>query len=245
MNTLVDSAQQLAVDLLRLIGEEAGADVVVFPPFPNLQAVHAAIGGTSILLGAQDVFWEDSGAFTGEVSAPMLIAVGCEWVLTGHSERRHILGETNEAVNRKLRAVLRHGLNAILAIGETKEERRAGRTESVLNEQLKGSLASVGSEDMGRVVIAYEPVWAIGTGDTASHEQVQEAHAFCRAVLASLYDEGIAASTRIQYGGSVTAANSAELLSLAEIDGALVGGASLKAADFAEIVRSASRAARM
>jgi triosephosphate isomerase len=244
MNTLIDSAQKLAVDLRRLIGEEAGADVVVFPPFPNLQGVHAAITGSSIRLGGQDVFWEDSGAFTGEVSAPMLQAVGCEWVLTGHSERRHVLGETDEVVNKKLRAVLRHGLHAILAVGETKEERRGGRTESVLSEQLKGSLAEVSAEDMGRVVIAYEPVWAIGTGDTASPEQAREAHAFCRTVLASLYDEEIASATRIQYGGSVTAANSAELLSLPDIDGALVGGASLKAEEFAEIVRSAARAAR-
>jgi triosephosphate isomerase len=238
MNTLVDGSLQLAHELFRLIGPEPAADVVVFPPFPSLQAVHGVVVGSSIWLGAQDVFWEDSGAFTGEVSAPMLKAVGCEWVLAGHSERRHILGETNEMVNRKLRAALRNNMHAVLCVGETREERRAGQTEEVLGDQLTGSLEAVSREQMDRVVIAYEPVWAIGTGDVATPDQAREAHAFCRSYISSLYDDEIASGIRIQYGGSVSAPNCADLLCQPGIDGALVGGASLKAPDFAAIVEA-------
>jgi triosephosphate isomerase len=198
------------------------------------------IEASALQLGAQDVYWEDSGAYTGEVSAPMLSAVGCDWVIVGHSERRHLFDESSEIVNRKLHAVLRNGLNPILAVGETREERHANRTEEVCETQLAESLAGVNAEDMERIVIAYEPVWAIGTGETASPDQAREAHAFLRFVLDRLYGPDIAATTRIQYGGSVTAQNAAELMAEPGIDGALVGGASLKPADFAAIVKAAA-----
>jgi triosephosphate isomerase len=164
-------------------------------------------------------------------------------VIVGHSERRHILGESDEIVNRKLHAALRNGLQAILAIGETREERHGGHTETICEGQLRGSLAGVTPEAMARIVIAYEPVWAIGTGETATPDQAREAHAFARSILRAMYGEEIAEATRIQYGGSVTAENAAELMSQPGIDGALVGGASLKPDDFAAIVRAAGQSA--
>src|SRR5579872_3772276 len=240
MNTNLPGAVDLAQALVRHLGETTAVDVVLCPPFPNLEAVRRAIDASALQLGAQDVFWEDRGAFTGEVSAPMLLAVGCDWVIVGHSERRRILGESSEVVNRKLRAVLRNGLQAILAVGETRDERQAGRTEQVLEEQLRESLDGVTADEMARVVLAYEPVWAIGTGDTATPQQAGEAHAFVRSVLSALVGDAVAATTRIQYGGSVTAANAAELMAQSGIDGALVGGASLKPDDFAAIVQAAA-----
>jgi triosephosphate isomerase len=241
MNTVRDTAVDLAEDLVRRIGEEGRADVVLFPPFTNLDAVNTVIAGSALVLGAQDVCWAEAGAFTGEVSAAMLTAVGCTWVLVGHSERRHILGESDEVVNRKLHAALHGGLNVTLAVGETREERHGGHTEKVLDTQLTRSLASVRAEQMERLVIAYEPVWAIGTGETASPDQARDVHAFVRSVLARLYGEEIARATRIQYGGSVTAANAVELMDEPGIDGALVGGASLKPADFVTIVEAVAR----
>jgi triosephosphate isomerase len=241
MNTTLDGAVALAEDLARRLGEMLDVDVVLCPPFPNLEAVYHVIEGTTLQLGAQDVFWQDSGAFTGEVSPPMLTAVGCEWVIVGHSERRHIIGESSEIVNRKLRAALHGGLRVILAVGETREERHAGQMERVLREQLEQSLEQVEAEPMERIVIAYEPVWAIGTGETATPDQARDAHAFVRRVLGELFGPDIAAATPIQYGGSVTAANAAELMAEPGIDGALVGGASLKPDDFAAIVRAAIR----
>jgi triosephosphate isomerase len=239
MNTTLLSAIDLAESLVREIGEVLEVEVVLCPPFPNLEAVRRVIDGSALQLGAQNVFWEQAGAFTGEVSAPMLRAVGCEWVIVGHSERRRKMGETSEMVNRKLKAALHEGLQVILAVGETREERYAGHTELILESQLRQSLADVASGDMERVVIAYEPVWAIGTGDTATPGQAREAHAFVRLILGRRFSEEIAATVRIQYGGSVTAQNAAELLAEPGIDGALVGGASLKAADFAAIVSAA------
>jgi triosephosphate isomerase len=238
-NTTLLEAVDLAEAIERQIRDVEGVEVVLFPPFPNLQAVNQIIEAGPLQLGAQDVFWEDRGAYTGEVSAPMLTAVGCSWVIVGHSERRRLLGESSQAVNRKLRAALRNGLRAILAIGETGEERRAGHTERVLEEQLRDSLADVDAQDMQRVVIAYEPVWAIGTGDTATPDQARGAHAQVRRVVGQLYGLEVAETIRIQYGGSVTAQNAAELLAEPGIDGALVGGASLKAEDFAAIVQTA------
>jgi triosephosphate isomerase (TIM) len=241
MNTVLAGAADLAENLVRRIGDEPNVDVVLCPPFPNLETVYRIIEGSTIQLGAQNVYWQDAGAYTGEVSVPMLAAVGCTWVIVGHSERRHLFGESNEMVNRKLHAVLHHGLSAILAVGETRDERHAGQTEDVLQTQLHGSLRDVRRDDMARVVLAYEPVWAIGTGETASPEQARDAHACCRSVLAELYDHEVAAATRIQYGGSVTAANARELMSEPGIDGALVGGASLKVDDFAAIVAAVQR----
>jgi triosephosphate isomerase len=239
MNTTLTSAVDLAETLERRIGEVTGVEVLLCPPFPNLAAVHTAIEGSTLQLGAQDIFWEDKGAYTGEVSGPMLEAVGCGWVIVGHSERRHILGESDEVVNRKLHAALRNGLQAILAIGETRNQRHAGHTETICEGQLRASLAGITAEDMAGIVIAYEPVWAIGTGETATPEQAREAHAFVRSVLRDLYGEEIAHATRIQYGGSVTAQNAAELMGQPGIDGALVGGASLKPDDFVAIVEAA------
>jgi triosephosphate isomerase len=240
MNTTLLSAIDLAEGLVREIGEVLDVEVVVCPPFPNLEAVRRAIDGATLQLGAQNVFWEPAGAFTGEVSAPMLRSVGCEWVIVGHSERRRKMGETSEMVNRKLKAALHEGLQVIVAVGETREERHAGHTELVLESQLRESLADIESNVMERVVVAYEPVWAIGTGETATPDQAREAHAFCRLILGQLCGAETAAATRIQYGGSVTAENAAELMAEPGVDGALVGGASLKAADFAAIVRAAT-----
>jgi triosephosphate isomerase (TIM) len=239
MNTTLDGAVALAEEVTRRLGEALNVDVVLCPPYPNLEAVYRVIAGTALQLGAQNVFWADAGAFTGEVSAPMLTAVGCDWVIVGHSERRHIMGESNEMVNRKLHAALHHNLSAMLAVGETKDERHAGKTERVLRTQLEQSLEQIDPANMDRVVIAYEPVWAIGTGETATPDQAADAHAFVRTVLDELFGEATAGATRIQYGGSVTAANAAELMAEPGIDGALVGGASLKPDDFAAIVRAA------
>ncbi len=239
-NTTLPEAIDLAEAIVRQLGEVRDVEIVLFPPFPNLEGVYRVLAGGALQLGGQDVFWEDKGAYTGEVSAPMLLAVGCRWVIVGHSERRHLLGESNQVVNRKLRAALRTGMHVILAVGETREERHAGEMESILQRQLRESLADVSAGDMGNVVIAYEPVWAIGTGETATPNQAQGAHGVVRKVLGELYGQAVAGETRIQYGGSVTAQNAAEILSEPGVDGALVGGASLKAADFAAIVRAAA-----
>lgn len=240
MHTTLPEAIDLADAVVRQTGDVTAVEVVLFPPFPNLETVSRSIAGSSLQQGGQDVFWEDRGAYTGEVSAPMLVAVGCRWVIAGHSERRRLLGEGSDVVNRKLRAALRNGLHVILAVGETYDERQSGRMERVLEEQLRESLTGVDAADMARVVIAYEPVWAIGTGETASPQQAVDAHAFVRRVLADLYGAAIAGATRIQYGGSVTAQTATDLLSQPGIDGALVGGASLKPDDFAAIVKAAA-----
>jgi triosephosphate isomerase (TIM) len=240
MNTTLPSARDLSQSILRRMGSILDVDVVLFPPFPNLQAVHTVIEASTLQLGAQDVHSEEFGAYTGEVSAPMLSAVGCDWVIVGHSERRHLFGETSEIVNRKLRAALQQDLQAILAIGETREQRHSGQTEEICGRQLAQSLAQITAEDMDRVVIAYEPVWAIGTGETATPDQARDSHAYVRSVLKGLFGNRVAQSTRIQYGGSVTAQNAADLLTQPGIDGALVGGASLKPDDFSAILRAAS-----
>jgi triosephosphate isomerase len=239
MNTTLLSAIDLAENLVREIGQVLEVEMVLCPPFPNLEAVRRVIDGSALQLGAQDVYWEQAGAFTGEVSAPMLRSVGCEWVIVGHSERRHLMGETSAMVNRKLKAALHEGLRVILAVGETREERHAGHTELILESQLRESLADMEGKDIERMVIAYEPVWAIGTGDTATPDQAREAHAFVRLTLGRLCGQETASAVRIQYGGSVTAQNAAELMSQPGVDGALVGGASLKAEEFAAIVRAA------
>jgi len=241
MNTTWDEAIGLAESVVRQIGSISRVEVVLFPPFPNLEGVRTAIDGSATQLGGQDLFWEDRGAYTGEVSGPMLAAVGCGWVLTGHSERRRLLGESSEVVNKKLLAGLRNDLDVILAVGETRDERNDGQTAAVVREQLEESLQGVPAGDMDHIVLAYEPVWAIGTGDTATPEQAQEIHAFIRRVLAQLYGRDVADDTRIQYGGSVTAENAASLMAQSDIDGALVGGASLKPEDFALIVKAAKQ----
>jgi triosephosphate isomerase len=206
-----------------------------------LADVAAALAGSRIALGAQDMFHEDSGAFTGEVSGEMLKDVGCRTVILGHSERRHVIGETDETVNRKVVKALGDGLEVIFCVGELLEERQAGRTLEVVSRQVKIGLEGVSREHLQAVTIAYEPVWAIGTGVNATPAQAQEVHAMIRELLARAYGDTAAEATRIQYGGSVKPSNAAELLNQPDVDGALVGGASLKAADFTAIVQAAVR----
>jgi len=217
---------------------ESYADVAVCPPSIYLTTVAAALAGSSIALGAQDVFYEKNGAFTGEISTEMLKDVGCRYVIIGHSERRHVIGESDQLINKKLCAALSAGLEPILCIGELLEERQASQTETVIERQLRQGLVDVKKEAMARLTIAYEPVWAIGTGKTATAQQAQDAHAFVRGILADIFDDGIARKTRIQYGGSVKPANAAELMGQKDVDGALVGGASLKVDDFVGIIKA-------
>ena len=193
-----------------------------------------------ISVGAQDVYWLDQGAFTGEVSAMMLKDAGCQYVIIGHSERRQFFGETNETVNKKIKASLRQELIPIICVGENLEEREANHTFKVIQDQLKGSLAEISAQDLLRTVIAYEPVWAIGTGKTATPDQAQQAHKYIRDLLSKMYQEEVADSIRIQYGGSVKPENIAELIGKPDVDGALVGGASLKEDSFSAIVNLAS-----
>ncbi|MBR9975886.1 MAG: triose-phosphate isomerase [Bacteroidetes bacterium] len=217
-----------------------GVSVVLCPPFPVLSSVQAAIAGSGIGLGAQNMHNEDHGAFTGEVAPGMLRAVGCTFVILGHSERRQHFHEDDAFINRKLRAALTHGLTPIVCVGETLEQREAGITEEVVGGQVRGVLAGITAQEMKGVVLAYEPIWAIGTGRTATPEQAQEVHADIRGVLASLFDRGLADRIVIQYGGSVKADNAAELFACPDVDGGLIGGASLKAQDFLAIIRAAS-----
>jgi triosephosphate isomerase (TIM) len=238
MYTDAAGARQLAAGVVRGLGEEDRVTVAVCPPFPYLLPVAEALRGSPVGLGAQNVYPEREGAFTGEVSPAMVRDTGCRYVIVGHSERRHKLGETDEFINRKVKAVLAAGLHAILCVGETLQQREANSTEGVLNEQLTGGLSGVSAEDLGQVVLAYEPVWAIGTGRNATPEQAQEAHAFLRRRVGELCGAEAAEGLVIQYGGSVKPDNAAALLGQADVDGALVGGASLKADQFLAIVRA-------
>jgi triosephosphate isomerase (TIM) len=213
-----------------------GVDLAVFPPGVYLDAVRGALAGSSVAYGAQNMYFESGGAFTGEISAAMLVDLGCHYVLLGHSERRHILGETDELVNKKVRAALATGLGPIVCVGELLAEREAGQTGEVIRKQMAGSLAGLSADEIAQVVIAYEPVWAIGTGKVATPQQAEEVHKDLRKILADRYNTSVAEGIRIQYGGSVKASNAAELLAQPNVDGALVGGASLKADEFLGIV---------
>lgn len=226
----------LARELRERLGSGGGVEVAVCPPFPALAAVGTALQGSGIALGAQDMHWEKEGAFTGAVSAGMLLDLGCRFVILGHSERRQHFGETDAAVRRKVRAALATGLTPIVCVGETLAERDAGQTLAVVARQVRAALEGLTGADLGRLALAYEPVWAIGTGRTATPEQAQEVHAALRRLLA---EQGGGSATRILYGGSVKAENAAALLRESEIDGALVGGASLVAEQFARIVEAA------
>jgi triosephosphate isomerase (TIM) len=239
MNTTRSEALQLVQGLSEALASVAAVDVAVCPPSVYLDAVVAALRDSKIAVGAQNMYHETGGAFTGELSAAMLLDIGCRYVILGHSERRHILRETNEAVCRKVHAALAAGLVPIVCVGETLQEREAGKTTDIVAEQFFGSLAGVPADQASRVVIAYEPVWAIGTGVNATPEQAQEVHANLRGILAGRYGVAVADQIRIQYGGSVKADNAVELLAKSDIDGALVGGASLQAAGFAKIVMAA------
>ena len=236
MHKTIGEAVAFATAFTPLVADVTDAEIVIAPPFPALAAVGAALRGTHVLLAAQNVHPEKQGAFTGEVSPPMLVDLGCAYAIVGHSERRHIFGEASAFVARKAAALLAHGVRPIVCVGETLEEREAKRTFAVLEEQLRGSLAEVAIEQAADVVIAYEPVWAIGTGRTATPAIAQEAHAMIRSWLQTSF--GAAGDAmRIQYGGSVKPDNVAVLMAEPDIDGALVGGASLDAASFAGIVR--------
>lgn len=243
MNTNRASGTELARAVAQNVGTSSAAtraQVVVFPPFPYLLTIADTLKGSRVMLGAQDVSDRADGAFTGEVSCAMLKDCGVAWVLTGHSERRHVIGEADALVNAKTKAALLGGLSVILCIGEKLDQREAGKTDLVNETQLRAGLAGVEPASLSNIVIAYEPVWAIGTGKTASPADAQSAHSHIRKVLASMYGADHAAAMRIQYGGSVTATNAKELFSRPDIDGGLIGGASLKPADFAQIVAAAN-----
>jgi triosephosphate isomerase len=237
MNMLRQEATDLARRLCETISS-SGVDVVIAPPYTSLDAVYRIIRGTDIDLGAQDVFWENSGAFTGEISPYMLIDVGCRWVIIGHSERRGILGETDDMVCKKVMASLSSGLIPILCVGETIEERENRKTMRVIESQIENGLRGLSLDNPDKITIAYEPVWAIGTGRNATPEEAEEVHGFIRERLKSNFGR-VADGVRILYGGSVTSTNIKELLSPPDIDGALVGGASLEADSFTKIVQLA------
>jgi triosephosphate isomerase len=241
MNLDRAGAVALATEIARRAKEFPSVDLAVCPPFVYLEAVRGVLGDSPVGLGAQNMYHQASGAFTGEISPTMLKDVGCRYVILGHSERRHVFKESSAEVNKKLIAALAHGLVPIVCVGEQLAEREAGRTSDVIREQFEGSLAGVTAEQMSGLVIAYEPVWAIGTGKVATPEQAEEVHAGLRKMLETRYNVDVAAAVRIQYGGSVKPDNAAELLAQPNIDGALVGGASLKAADFLGIVAGCPR----
>ncbi|MBV8085742.1 MAG: triose-phosphate isomerase [Chloroflexi bacterium] len=235
MNGTLAEARSLASDLRSALKSPGPADVLVCPPFTALAVVSDALRGSHIAWGGQNMYFEDKGAFTGEVSPLMLLDLGCTYVILGHSERRRQMGEGSDLVNRKARLSLKHGLTPIVCVGETLDERQAGRMEAVIRQQLDDSLADLDGAALGSVLLAYEPVWAIGTGQVATPEQAEEVHRFIRSALPG----GAGAWMRILYGGSVTPENAAGLLVREDIDGALVGGASLKAESFAAIVQAA------
>jgi triosephosphate isomerase len=237
MNKTVAEARKLALDIRNgTLRESDDVEVLICPPFGSLHAVNEVLKGSAVKLGAQNCYWEASGAFTGEMSPVMIRDLGCEYTIVGHSERRSYFGETDQWVSRKARALLDAGLSPIICVGEVLEDRETGRTNDVVRGQLLGSLEGLKSEDMLRVVLAYEPVWAIGTGKTASPEQAQEVHAFIRNILIDLHGLEVALRVRIQYGGSVKPDNVTALMGQPDIDGALVGGASLEAASFLKLV---------
>ncbi|RKH35032.1 triose-phosphate isomerase [Corallococcus praedator] len=240
MNKAVPEALALVRELrgaVAALGDTV--EVVIAPPFVALQPVHIALEGAPIQLAAQNCHWEASGAFTGEISAGMVAELGCAYVIVGHSERRQFFGETDATVNKRAKAVKAAGMTPIVCVGETLAEREANQTLEVVERQVRGALEGFTAADVATFVMAYEPVWAIGTGRTATTAQAQEVHAAIRGLLGRLYDEGTAGRVRIQYGGSVKPDNAAELLGQPDVDGALVGGASLKAADFVAIVKAA------
>lgn len=238
MNKTVGDAKSLAEAIKVDLGDCLDVDVVLCPPFTALAAVSSVVDDCHLKLGAQNMHWESEGAYTGEVSPGMLRDLYCNYVILGHSERRSYFGETNETVNKKVKAAIVATLVPIVCVGETLEQRESGTTESVVRDQVENSLAGLGN-DMGKIVVAYEPVWAIGTGMTATPEQAQDVHAFIRKILTEMGGANLAESVRIQYGGSMKPGNAAELLGKKDIDGGLIGGAALDARSFIEIVKAA------
>jgi len=238
LHKTVDESVALAQALLKGL-QRKDLDVLIAPTFPAIHAVAQAVKGSPILVAGQNLYWQDQGAFTAEVSGPMLKAAGASHVIIGHSERRQFFGETEKTVNHRVNAALKAGLTPIVCVGETLEEREANQTADVLQSQLAGGLAGLDAKQAAKLIIAYEPVWAIGTGKTASEDQADQAHAEIRAWLGGRFDKNIENSVRILYGGSVKSANAAGLLNREHVDGALVGGASLTAEDFLGIIEAA------
>ena len=238
MNTSGAGSLDLVSSIVRTLNDITTVDIAVCPPFVYLQSVAGALSSSNISLGAQNVYFEGNGAFTGETSCRMLKDICCTYVIIGHSERRHVIGETDELINKKISAAISGGLLPIFCVGELLEQREAGQTREVVSEQIKKGLSGISAEKIEAVTIAYEPVWAIGTGKTASAKQAQEVHEMIRGLIGQMYDETIAGTIRIQYGGSAKPANTAELMRCPDVDGLLIGGASLKSNDFAAMVRT-------
>ena len=237
MNTNCQSAVALASELVRELQKVQTVDIAVCPPFVYLQSVAEVLSSSNIALGAQNVYFEANGAFTGEISCEMLKDICCVYAIIGHSERRHVIGETDELINKKVTSAICGGLRPILCVGELLEQRETGRTEAIVSEQVKKGLVGIEEEEVLAVTIAYEPVWAIGTGRNATPEQAQEVHKMIRNLLADMYNESVARQIRIQYGGSAKPANTKELMENPDVDGLLVGGARLKIDDFAAMIK--------
>ena len=240
MNLHRDQAVSLAEGIAHYVSDAKTYDVAVCPPFIYLDAVSNTLDGTTVSLGAQNMYSQSNGAYTGEISATMLSDTGCQYVILGHSERREIFNECDTLINEKLSTALENGLKAIVCIGETLEERENAKTEEIVAQQVRGSLAGITPEQMSDVTLAYEPIWAIGTGKVATPEQAEQVHAHLRSVLIDMFGEATAETVRIQYGGSVKPENAAELLSQPNVDGALVGGASLTIEAFTGILEAIS-----
>ena len=236
MNKTVAQATELVVELLAGVGQLQDREVLICPPFTALHAMGRLLEGSLIMLGAQNLYPEDSGAYTGEVSAPMLLEAHCSYVIIGHSERRGYFGESDEFASQKIKAALSAGLKAILCVGESRQQREAGRARLVVTDQVRKCLAGLSDSDMAKVALAYEPIWAIGTGLTATPEDAQKMHVCIRSLLVEGFGEEVAAATRVLYGGSVKPGNVDALMAQADIDGALVGGASLEAESFLRII---------
>ncbi|MEW6239041.1 MAG: triose-phosphate isomerase [Candidatus Omnitrophota bacterium] len=232
------AAESLAKGIAAKHGQTSAVDIVFCPPFTSLKETGAVIKGTKIALGGQNLYPKADGAYTGEISPLFLLDCGCRYVILGHSERRTYFKESNEFINEKVKCAFANNLIPIMCIGETEQEREQGKTQDVVEDHLRGGLAGLSAEQVKSMIVAYEPVWAIGTGKTATPEDAQSVHAFARGLIAKLYDDATAQTVRIQYGGSVKASNAKELLTQPDIDGALVGGASLKVDDFAGIIEN-------
>lgn len=241
MNKTVQEAIKLVSHLKEILADQSDIDMVVCPPFTSLCEVNKILQGSSLALGAQDVFWEDSGAFTGEISAQMLKDVGCQYVIIGHSERRAVMRENDDIVNKKLKSSILHNIIPILCVGETLNERDKGLALNVVRTQVEKALSGLNGDMVGKLIIAYEPVWAIGTGRIATPQQAQEIHSFLRHLLSDMYGYGVASKIRLQYGGSVQQDNIVDLMKQEDVDGALVGGASLDLESFVQIIRNTAR----
>jgi triosephosphate isomerase len=237
MNKTAGGTKQLITELIPLVKDVADVEIVVCPPFVNIETAAAALKGSNIGLGVQNMYFEESGAFTGEIAPAMLLELGVKYVIIGHSERRQFFGETDEMVNKKVKAALGHGLVPIVCVGEKLEEREAGVTNEVVCKQTKLALLGLGADEAAGVVIAYEPIWAIGTGKTATAEDANDTIGAIRNAVKEAFSSDVANKVRIQYGGSMKPSNASELMAKSEIDGGLIGGAALKAEDFSQIVK--------